>query len=39
MPSAIRLNAKQPMIDLLTGKKISGAVELNGYGVMVLDKC
>lgn len=35
--AAIEINVKQPMIDLLTGKRLSGITKLDKFGVMVLE--
>ena len=36
--STIEINVKKPMMDLLTGEKVSGRAELGKYGVMILEK-
>ena len=38
LSSPLEINVKRPMVDLLTGKKISGRAKLDKYGVMVLEK-
>ncbi len=35
-PKTIKMTVKVPAVDLLTGKKLSGAAELGGYGVAIL---
>jgi beta-galactosidase len=37
MRNSVDINIKQPMTDLLSGKKLSGKIELGGYGVMILE--
>lgn len=35
-PYAVKVEIKKPMMDLITGKNVSGIIELEKYGVMVL---
>lgn len=38
MSYAIEINIKEPMTDLLSGNNVLGPVELDKFGIMVLEK-
>lgn len=37
MPNTIEVDIKEPMKDMLTGSKVLGKMEINKYGIMVLE--